>query len=109
MRIRTYAFLLAAGLGLAGPAVAGGPKEIAEDEKTLTAASVKTDGDSLLELFRHRTLSPDEKGKVEALIKQLGATAFKAREQATSALIGRGPVVLELLRQAQKSSDLEVA
>jgi hypothetical protein len=108
MRMCSY-LLLAGCLGLAGPAWAGGPKETAEDEKTLEAAGVKTDGEALLQFFRHRILTPEEKVKVEGLIQQLGATAFKTREQATASLIGRGPVVLELLRQAQKSADLEVA
>jgi outer membrane protein assembly factor BamB len=89
--------------------MAGAPKETAEDEKALQAAGVKTDGASLLEFFRHRSLSAEEKTKIEKLIEQLGATAFKTREQATAALIARGPVVLELLHQAQRSADLEVA
>jgi hypothetical protein len=111
MRMSCSVLVLASSLGLAVPAWAGEAKDAAAaaDEKALQAAGVKTDGESLLHFFRQRTLTPDEQVKVEELIRQLGATAFKAREQATAALIARGPVVLELLRQAKKNADLEVS
>jgi hypothetical protein len=111
MRTSLRALLAAGCLALAGGAFAGGtPKDAtAADEKALKDVGLKTDGPALLTFFRQRTLTPAERGKVEALIAQLGAPAFKARELATANLISRGPVVLELLRQAQKNADLEVS
>src|SRR5579859_3509834 len=60
------------------------------DEQTLKAVNVKTDGESLLGFFRKRTLTADDRAKAEELIRQLGATAFRVREQATADLIARG-------------------
>jgi hypothetical protein len=110
MRMSSAVLVLTGCLGLAGPGRAGESKDsLAADEKALQAAGLKTDGDSLLKFFRQRTLTPDERAKVEELISQLGATAFKTREQASNALIARGAVVVELLQQAKKSADLEVS
>jgi HEAT repeat protein len=108
---KSSSFLLVAGLlCLARPAFAGGPPDTsAADEKALKDAGLKTDSAALLDFFRKRTLTPTERGKVEGLIHQLGAAAFRTREQATTALITRGPLALELLRKAQKDSDLEVS
>jgi hypothetical protein len=105
--MRIWSALLFLGwLAVAGAARAGGT---ADDEKALKTAGVKTDGEGLLQFFQKRTLTPEERAKVEGLIGQLGATAFKTREQATANLIARGPVVLEMLRQAARSQDLEVS
>jgi hypothetical protein len=110
MRNSTYVLLVAGCLALAGSARADGPADTsAADEKALKEVGVKTDGPSLLAFFRRRTLTATDRGKAEELIRQLGAPAFKARELASAALIARGPVVLELLRRAQKNSDLEVS
>jgi HEAT repeat protein len=102
--------LLAGLLCLVRLVFADGPADMrAADEKTLKDAGLKTDDAALLDFFRKRTLTPQERGEVEDLIRKLGAPAFRTREQATTALITRGPLVLELLRQAQKDPDLEVS
>jgi PQQ-like domain/HEAT repeats len=84
----------------------------AEDEKTderrLETARLKTDGETLLNVFRKRTLNEEELEKVKAVIRQLGDESFKVREHAVADLVSRGPVVAELLKAALSSSDLEV-
>jgi len=110
MRASVAVLLLVGCPGLSRSCLAGEAKaDFAADEKALQAAGVKTDGEALLHFFRQRTLTPEERAKVDDLIRQLGATAFKVREQATAALIARGPVVVELLQQAKRSADLEVS
>src|SRR5262245_46411926 len=84
------------------------PDPAAPDEKVLRAANLKTDPASLLEFFRQRSLPEAEREKYRALVKQLGSDVFRQREQAMSALVARGPVVVELLREALKDADLEV-
>jgi hypothetical protein len=81
----------------------------AADEKVLEKAGVKTDGASLLEFFRMRTLPDLEREKYRGLVKQLGSDIFREREQAMQALVARGPVVIDLLREAHKFGDLEMA
>jgi HEAT repeat protein len=82
---------------------------VAADEKLLQAAGLKTDGKSLLEFFHRRTLPDEERAKYRAYVKQLGSDIFRQREQAMNELVARGPVVVELLREALKEPDLEVA
>lgn len=83
-------------------------KKVALDEKKLEAAQLKTDGASLLDFFKQRTLSDEEREKVLGWINKLGAKPFREREQASAALIARGPVVVELLRDSLAHGDLEV-
>jgi HEAT repeat protein len=82
--------------------------EAKTDEGRLEAAHLKLDGESLLDIFRKRTVGEKDLEKVKGLIRQLGDESFKAREHAVAELIMRGPVVVELLKEAQKSPDLEV-
>jgi hypothetical protein len=79
------------------------------EEKILQEAGLSTEGPALLRFFQQRTLSAEERQQVEALIRQLGAPAFRLREQATASLIARGPAIAELLRQAQADPDLEIS
>src|SRR5262249_55576819 len=90
------------------PKHAADPKAVSADEQQLKAANIKTDGPALLEFLRARTLSEEDRERVELLINQLGASSFKIREQASQELIAKGAVVLELLRQAENCTDLEV-
>jgi hypothetical protein len=95
--------VLCSGFGLANDAA-----RTKADERRLEAAHLKLDGESLLEIFRKRTVGDQDLEKVKALIRQLGDESFKAREHAVAELVVRGPVVVELLKEAQKSADLEV-
>lgn len=94
---------------LCGPINADGPNLVARDEQLLRAAQLKSDGESLLIFFRGRTISEAERAKVMHLISQLGAASFRQREEAAVALIARGPVALELLKEAVNNADPEVS
>ena len=103
--VRCWMMLIA--VGAAGPASAQTEAEIA-DEKILERAGVKSDGPALLEFFRLRTLPDQEREKYRGLVKQLGSDQFREREEAMQALVARGPVVIELLREGSKKGDLEM-
>jgi HEAT repeat protein len=111
MRRHSLLLLATACLAVLGqlPTRASDPKQVAADEQRLKAVNLKTDDAALLAFVRARTLSDDERTKIEALITQLGATAFRTREKATAELIAKGPVVMELLRQGINDPDLEVS
>jgi HEAT repeat protein len=109
--IRRVYLLLAAPVVLlfARAAVADDPRQVAADERRLEAVKLKHDGPALLEFFRQRSLTDLERANVELLIQRLGSRAFRAREQASTDLIARGPVVVELLKEHLKGSDPEIA
>jgi HEAT repeat protein len=109
MRTSRILFVLF-GLAVAGGAPAGAddPKQSDPDEARVKAAGVKSDGPALLVFFKKRTLNEDDQDRVQKLIRQLGARAFRAREDAATELIARGPVVLDLLRESLKDGDLEI-
>jgi HEAT repeat protein len=88
---------------------ADGPPQVEADERRLQAVKVGHDGPSLVEFFRRRTLTDLERANIELLIQRLGARAFRAREQAASDLVARGPVVVELLKEHLKDPDPEIA
>jgi len=106
MRNMSWCLTLIA-LAVAGPAAAQTEAEIA-DERILERAGVKSDGPGLVAFFRLRTLPDQEREKYRALVKQLGSEQFREREQAMQALVARGPVVIELLREGSKQGDLEM-
>lgn len=66
----------------------------------------RTDGGSLLEEFRKRTLSAADLDKIRTLIAKLGDKAFAVRDKASAELVAYGTVIVPFLREA-KSSDLE--
>lgn len=96
-------------LGLGTVSLEADTTQVAADEQTLKAAHLKSDGESLLNFFRGRTVSDEERVRVQELIRQLGSASFRQREEAVMALINRGPVALEMLKQAVKDADLEIA
>jgi hypothetical protein len=88
---------------------ASDPKQIEADEKLLKNAKVAGDTPALLAYLRNRTLTNDERAKVEVLIAQMGAMSFRTREQAMQSVIEKGPVVVELLRNHLNDADPEIA
>jgi hypothetical protein len=80
----------------------------AGDEDALKDAGIAIDNKSLLEFFRRRTLTGKDQNKVALLIRQLGDDSFQHRATATSDLIGLGVIAIPYLRQALRSTDLEV-
>ncbi|MCI0465138.1 MAG: PQQ-binding-like beta-propeller repeat protein [Gemmataceae bacterium] len=85
------------------------PAEGAADEKLLRDAGLRTDGPGLLEYFRQRTPSGNDRERLAALVQQLGDRTFSKREKATRELITAGERALEFLRAAVKDpSDEEM-
>jgi len=74
-----------------------------------TAWWKNTDGPALQAMLRKRTLTSAEQEKVKVWIRKLGDKSFTVREQAVSELVARGTMILPLLREALKDSDLEVS
>ena len=100
--------IVAAGWLASGAAEQLGKEQIAADVAVLKNASLAADGDSLLAFFKKRTLHENERPLIQKLIRQLGSDIYKVREQAGAELVARGPVVVEMLREAAKDNDLEV-
>ena len=67
-----------------------------------------TDGPALLTMLDKRTLNPAEKKKVLDAIRRLGDSEYAVREKAVIELNARGRMILPLLREAVKNSELEV-
>src|SRR5262245_47887354 len=79
------------------------------DEQILKEAGFKTDPPALIEFFQKRTLADAERERVQQLIKDLGNPVFRVRESASKELVGRGSVVLEMLREAMRNEPLAIA
>jgi HEAT repeat protein len=92
-------------VGLPAPA-ADEPRD--PDEDTLKAAKVATTTADLAAFLRKQTLPDKERQQVEGLIKQLGAEQFAEREEASDRLINLGVAAVPFLREATRSSNLEV-
>jgi HEAT repeat protein len=67
----------------------------------------RTDGPVLIEEFKKRTLSAAELDKIQGLINKLGDDTFQVREQAVADLVAYGTMVVPMLRDAVKSTELE--
>jgi HEAT repeat protein len=80
----------------------------APDESALKAARVGADGPALLGLLRKRTPGPAARDRIQELIRQLSAPAFRVRVRATEELKKIGPEAAALLRPALKDPDREV-
>jgi HEAT repeat protein len=94
-------------------APAGGP--VAEDEiarrirrDAWAAWWANTDGPALLAVLKKRTLTPEEREKAQAAITRLGDKSYAVREKAVVEVVARGRVMLPMLREAIKTSALEV-
>jgi peptidyl-prolyl cis-trans isomerase B (cyclophilin B) len=85
------------------------PDAVKADEETLKAAGLGTDDAALIEFFRGKTLADNDRDKIAALIRDLGADDFGVREKASSELVKLGGKAASLLRQAKDSRDAEVA
>jgi hypothetical protein len=93
-------------------AQSSGPEEQefrqAEDIKTVQRAGVAPEGPALVEFFRLKTVSDDQRRSISELVQQLGSGSYRERENATKRLIALGPAAAPALQQALKSSDAEV-
>src|SRR2546422_822112 len=81
--------------------------EKAEDEKFLRDAKQSVTGEGLLEFFKKRTPSEDDRKQVAELIRQLGNEDFRIRDKASKALADMGKPVLPHLRKEADNPDLE--
>lgn len=89
----------------AAPVVASDP--LAEATRTLQDAGISTRDEGLLDYFRQRTVSLDEK-QAARLIEQLGSRSFAVREEASRTLARLGPRVVRLLEPHRDHTDLEI-
>jgi hypothetical protein len=78
------------------------------DEAVLRDARVGTDGPALVGFFREHSLSPGERDRLAALVRQLGSEEFTRREQASTALAARGPLAAPFLKRVLTDADPEV-
>jgi hypothetical protein len=87
---------------------------VAQDEKSLKEAKIASDGPSLLEFFRKRTISSNDLERIKKLITELGDDSFEVRQNASAGLVAAGSVAVPFLKQvlkdqqAAKEPDLEV-
>ena len=94
-------------LGLAR-ATAADPDPAADDEQTLRAADLPTDGPGLLDFLRKRTLPDADRLRALGYIRQCGDADFDVRERASADLRAMGSAVRPLLRDALSDPDPEV-
>src|SRR5712692_6213346 len=84
------------------------PDPSVADQQILRAAKISVDDPSLLEFFRKHTLTPANRERIQALIRQLGDKSFEVRKRASAELAARGIVVWRLLQQAREERDIEI-
>src|SRR5262249_41595568 len=70
---------------------------------------VATDGPSLLEFFRKRTVDGDDREHIQKLIKELGSEDFETREVASGKLAALGARAKPLLKAAPADPDVEIS
>ncbi|OAI46047.1 hypothetical protein AYO44_11995 [Planctomycetaceae bacterium SCGC AG-212-F19] len=108
MRGRTVQFLFSCLVGVVGLLAPGSAAASPADEETLKQAGLATDAEALLQWFRDRTLTDNQRGRILALIARLGADAFDVRERATADLQTEGARAVALLRQVIGTRDADV-
>ncbi len=89
------------------PEKKAGPKIDKLDEEILARGKLTADAAGLLDFFKKRTLSEQERPELEKTVRRLGSSVFIVRERARLALVERGVASLDVLRDSLSSSDLE--
>ena len=82
---------------------------IAEDEKTLADAGLKSDGSSLIQFLVQRSEDKIDAIQIKALIAKLGDDNFETRELTSATLNAIGIAALPDLKTASKSPDVEIS
>jgi HEAT repeat protein len=93
-------------------AAAAGPannEQKIHDEATLKEANLGTDAPALLAFFKKHTIGDTDPERIKQCIADLGDDSFAVREKANEQLISYGPAARLPLREAARSSDVEVA
>lgn len=103
--VTAFLMAVAAAVGRSGE----GAADLVQEEKTLREAGLKTDGLALLEFFRERSLTDEQRERLAALIHQLGDDTFVVRQKASMELARAGRAALPMLRAAARDPDPEVA
>lgn len=98
-------------VALTVPALAAHADEAtrALDEALLKEAKVSTNGPALLQFFRDRTLSSNERARLQQVVRELGDEEFNVRQKASRTLIQAGHNAVPFLRPALKDPDLEIS
>jgi hypothetical protein len=87
----------------------GTASAISDEEALKSAGLTPTDGAKLIGYLKQRTVSDVDQGKIQGLIKKLGADLFDERIKAGEDLELFGPAAIGLLKSAEKDPDPEVA
>jgi hypothetical protein len=87
----------------------GTPPALTDEEALKAAGLSATDGPKLIGYLKQRTVSDSEKGKIDTLIKELGADLFADRIKAGESLELFGSAAIGLLKAAEKNVDPEIA
>jgi HEAT repeat protein len=74
----------------------------------LKQGGLKNDGPALLQFFKSRSVDDAQKKKIEALIELFSSEDFDQRERASEEIIQFGIGAVGLLRQAERTTDVEV-
>jgi hypothetical protein len=82
---------------------------ISDAEALKSAGLSETEGEKLIGYLKLRTVSDADQGKINGLIKKLGADQFTDRIKAGEELEFFGPAAIGLLKAAEKDPDPEVA
>lgn len=82
---------------------------VKEDQKTLKEADIADEPEALLNYFRQRTVSDEQRGEIVALIRQMGDASFEVRQQASSEVVKFGLAAVGPLREAERGSNYEIA
>jgi hypothetical protein len=114
-RCKMSKFLLVAGsltalvVTAGGPALHAGEKPVDPDEQILLDAKIGTDTARLQAFLKKRAESDADLLRLEELIRELGSTSFKKREEASRRLLGLGMPAVDHLCQVTTNSDKELA
>ena len=93
-----------------GPGGASSATPAISDEEALKSAGLSaSDGAKLVGYLKLRTVSDVDQGKIQGLIKKLGADLFVDRVTAGESLELFGPAAIGLLKTAEKDTDPEIA
>ncbi|HZT82897.1 MAG TPA: HEAT repeat domain-containing protein, partial [Gemmataceae bacterium] len=107
-RIRFLPLALCLLAGLGGRGAAAEPDPADHDVQALREAKLPTEGKSLVEFFKKRTLAKADRDRIKDLIRDLGNDDFDKRQAASAQLTAIGAPAAPLLREAAKSADPEV-
>jgi len=100
--------LVALGLGLTLSWADTDTSAMDADEQILKDAEIAADGPALLDFFRKRTLTDEQRKQIPGLLEQLESRQFLERQDASDKLTALGPPVLPILRAARHGRGLEM-